>query len=102
MKKVAILLAFAFTAGASYATASDKDSAATAVNKAVHAIESAAAVGGEWRDSYKILGKAKKAWKSGEYDKAEKLAHKAMRQGEIGKSQALAERGASIPAYVYK
>jgi len=51
----------------------------------------AASVGGEWRDTKKIMKKAKKAGG----DECVKLANKARRQGEIGYAQALAERAGS-------
>jgi len=59
--------------------------------RAEAARKKAASVGGEWRDTKKIMKKAKKAGG----DKCVKLAAKARRQGEIGYAQALAERAGS-------
>lgn len=47
----------------------------------------ASAVKNEWRDTKKILGKAKKAAESGDYKKAIKLANKAKTQYEMAASQ---------------
>lgn len=60
----------------------------TTYSKAQAAIKKAASVDSEWRDSKKILGKAKKAAKAGQYAKAIKLANKARAEGELGFSQA--------------
>lgn len=62
MKKIAILVAATcMIAGTSAIAAPSKKGAAAAVQDAVKSIESAKSVRGEWRDSYKILGKAKKS-----------------------------------------
>lgn len=42
----------------------------------------AAGVGHEWRDTRKMLKKAKATAKKGDYDKAVKLAQQAQQQGE--------------------
>ena len=46
-------------------------------------------VGGEWRDTAKILAAAKKAAAAGELDKANKMATAALAQGRLGYQQAL-------------
>ena len=61
-----------------------------ALSLADAARKKAASVGGEWRDTKKIMKQAKKAGG----DKCVKLANKARRQGEIGYAQALAEAAA--------
>ena len=94
MKKIALITAatcMAISTSALAATPSKKE-VGTAVQAAVKSVEAAKAVQGEWRDSYKILGKAKKAYRKGDMATAMKLANKAKRQGEMGKAQALAER----------
>jgi hypothetical protein len=100
MKKIAILVAATcMLAGTSaFAAGPTKKDAAAAVQNAVKAVEAAKAVRGEWRDSYKILGKAKKAYKKGDYATALKLAGKVERQGQMGKAQAMAETGAGQAA----
>ena len=65
------------------------------------AIKKAASVGGEWRDSRKIMKKAAEAAKAGEFDKASKLANKAKQQGELGYAQAMAEKTAD-GSYLFK
>jgi len=51
-------------------------------------------VGHEWRDTGKILKKAKQAAKQMHFAKAAKLAGKARRQGELAQAQALAQKNA--------
>lgn len=98
MKKIAILAAATcMLAGTSaFAEGPSKNDAATAIGNAVKSIESAKSVRGEWRDSYKILGKAKQAYKKGDFAGAMKLAGKAERQGQMGMSQAMAEAHATM------
>ena len=50
--------------------------------------KAAAAVGFEWRDTKKMLRRAKKLAGKGEYEKAIDLANKAKRQGDLGVKQA--------------
>jgi len=103
MKKIALITAatcMTISAATLTAAPSKKDVSA-AVQAAVNSIEAAKAVRGEWRDSYKILGKAKKAYRKGNLTAAMKLANQAKRQGQIGKAQALAEeKYQSMPASV--
>ena len=63
-------------------------------------IKKAASVGGEWRDSGKILKKAAAAAKKGNYAKAINLAVKAQNEGEMGYAQAMEEKGAQPPSYL--
>ncbi|MGD8999806.1 MAG: hypothetical protein PVF75_05290 [Granulosicoccaceae bacterium] len=96
MNKLAVLAAATLFAATSLsASAADKKSAAATINDAVNATIAAQKVGGEWRDTFKMIGKAKAAYKKGDYETAEKLAGKAKHQGEMGKAQALAEKNAS-------
>ena len=60
----------------------------------------AASVGGEWRDTGKMLKQAKAAWEAGEHEKATKLVEKAKTQGELGYEQAMKEKGADMPDYI--
>ncbi len=62
----------------------------------------AAAVGGEWRDTGKILKKADKAAKKGDYGTAKKLAQKAAFQGRAGQEQAASQVGVGNPGYLYR
>lgn len=66
--------------------------AESAIAAAKAAVKKAASVGGEWRDSGKIIKQAEEALKKGDEAGAIKLANKARRQGELGYAQALAEQ----------
>ncbi len=50
----------------------------------------------EWRDTGKLLKKARKAKGKGDFDKAVKLANKARRQAENAVAQAKAQRNADL------
>jgi len=64
-------------------------------------IKKANAVGGEWRDTGKLLKKADQAAVDGNYGNATKLAEKAKFQAIKGQEQAAAEVNAGNPAYLY-
>lgn len=100
MRKFALTAALALMIAAPGAQAADKKEAGDAIAQAVEAVSAAAKVRGEWRDSYKMIGKAKKAYKKGDYDNALKLAKKAKAQGEMGKAQAMAEANVGNPGYL--
>lgn len=59
----------------------------------------AASIGGEWRDTGKIIKKAKAALKAGDVGKCVKLANQARRQAELAYAQALAEQTKSANSY---
>ncbi len=105
MKKLAVLasatmlLAATGVQAGAHAKVSKQDAAA-AINDAVKATLAAQKVKGEWRDTFKTIGKAKKAYKKGDYAGAKKLADKAKFEGEMGQHQAAAEKNAAIPGYV--
>ncbi|MGD8514413.1 MAG: LysM peptidoglycan-binding domain-containing protein [Granulosicoccaceae bacterium] len=63
-----------------------------ACDAAEAARKKAKSVGGEWRDTGKIIKKGRAAIKAGDDAKAIKLCNQARRQGEIGYAQALAEK----------
>ena len=100
MKKLAVLASATLLLVATGAQADAKTDAANAINDAVKATLDAQKVKGEWRDTFKIIGKAKEAYKKGDYAAAAKLANKAKFQGEMGQVQAKAEAHAGIPSYV--
>ena len=104
MKKLAVLasatLLLAATGVQANENAAAKKDAANAINNAVKATLDAAKAKGEWRDTFKTIGKAKKAYQKGDYATAKKLADKATFQGEMGQKQAKAEKNAGIPSYV--
>ena len=61
----------------------------------------AAAVGGEWRDTGKLIKQAEKSAAEGNFADAVKQAKKAEAQGKVGKEQALSQRGVGNPGYLY-
>lgn len=63
-------------------------------------IKKASAVGGEWRDTGKLLKKADKAAADGDYGTATKLAEKAKFQAIKGQEQAASQVNAGNPAYL--
>lgn len=74
--------------------------AAAAIEKADAARKKAASVGGEWRDTGKMLKQAKAAAKEGKDSDAIRLANEAYRQGELGYQQAMGQKGAGFPSYM--
>ena len=59
----------------------------------------AASVSGEWRDTKKMIKKAKGMMEKGECGKALKIAKKAKQQGELGYEQAVSQKELKMPAY---
>ncbi len=94
-----VLLAAALAGPLQAATA---EQAQQAIADATAARKQAGAVGGEWRDTSKMIRAAQKAAKKGDFDKAVKLASDAKFQGEAGQAQALAEQsaGQAMPNYM--
>jgi len=77
-----VALASVLMLGNAYASSSEAEYK-SALNEAKTALNNAKKVQFLWRDSGKILKKADKAAKSGDFAKATKLANKAKRQGEL-------------------
>jgi len=75
-------------------SAADAKSFQAAYDAARAARKRAATVGFEWRDTAKLLKKAKKLAGAGDYAKAEKLAHQAQQQGELATAQAAEQANA--------
>lgn len=88
-----MLLSFTLAMG-NTAMAADKKaaSAQSAIDKAETSRQHAASVDGEWRDTGKIIKKAKAALKEGKFDKAISLARTAERQGSYGYEQAISQK----------
>lgn len=82
------------------ATAGDSAAFEEKMKAAVAAEKAASSVGGEWRDTGKLITDAEAAAKAGDYDKAITLAEEARRQGELGYKQAKAEKSAGLPDYL--
>ena len=96
---LAVLLGGLLTLGT--ATAADKATADAAITAAKAAQQAAAAVGGEWRDTGKIIKDAEQAATEGNYGNAVKLANKAEEQSRLGKEQTLGQAGVGNPKYLY-
>lgn len=96
---LAALLGGLMLAGA--ASASDRATAEAAIAAAKAAQKAADAVGGEWRDTGKIIKQAEKAASEGNFGTAVKLAKTAEEQGKLGKEQALGQAGVGNPKYLY-
>lgn len=71
-----------------------------AIEKAEASRKKAGSVKGEWRDTGKIIKKAKAAAAKGDYANALKLANTAYRQGELGYQQAVEQQNADFPSYM--
>lgn len=101
MKKIALAVLIGSLTVAGTAIAADKGSAEAAIAAAKASQKAAGSVGGEWRDTGKIIKKAEKAAADGNYGDAEKLAKKAEAQGKLGKEQALSQKGVGNSGYLY-
>jgi len=77
--------AAAFTASAFAGSAEDAIADAKAAQKQAHS------VGGEWRDTGKMIKKAEKLLSEGKSDEAEKMARAAEAQGMLGYMQATSQ-----------
>ena len=98
IQKTAVFIAGILVAGG--LTAAPMDDYKNAHQKAKAALDIAASVSSEWRDSRKFLKKAKKLADAGQFDKAIALANKAKKQGEYGYIQGVAEQNAGHPSYL--
>jgi outer membrane lipoprotein-sorting protein len=82
-----LLSGCASTGGSSDSANAAQESYNAAVVAAKSSIKTAKKANYEWRDSSKLLKKADKAAKSGDFAKATKLANKAKRQGALALAQ---------------
>ena len=89
-----------FSMASSVVSAADNTRAQSAIVAAESAQKKAASLDGEWRDTGKMIKKAKAAQAEGNYDQAIKLANKAERQGELGYEQAHSQKELQIPSYL--
>ena len=98
MRKIipfAIAAAFALGACASDGgTSATKGDASSAIIAAEHENSRAKKKGFEWRDTGKLIKKAKEAEKAGDFGKAVKLANKAKNQASNAIAQAEAQKNA--------
>jgi hypothetical protein len=92
--------------GAGFATTSAADEAsAEKVKKLITAADDArkqaASVGGEWRDTGKMIKQAKALLEKGDFVTAAKLANKAAKQGHLGYEQAVSQKALKMPSYLH-
>jgi len=66
----------------------------TLLAQAQTAITKAGSMGGEWRDTQKILKQAKAQAEKGQTEQAITLARKALKQAELGYEQSVAQKNA--------
>jgi len=91
MRKLMVVVAFLFLFGCEMMPVSEMSKEvdfATLAKNAQSTLNKADSVGGEWRDSEKLIKKAQAAAKKGDMGKAVKLAKKAEKQGQLGFQQA--------------
>jgi rhodanese-related sulfurtransferase len=103
IRTTALAIAVGVLPAGALQAAEKKDKAAefaAAVEKAEAAAKKADSVGGEWRDTGKMIKQAKAAAKKGDYDQALKLANTAYRQGELGYKQAMSQKDAGFPDFM--
>lgn len=96
---------FAIKVATGEATAEEGDKAAQAeslIAAAEEARKKAASVGGEWRDTAKMIKNAQTLAGAGEFDEAIKAAAAAKFQAERGYEQAMDEKDAGFPDYMRK
>jgi len=88
MKKLVYVLPLVAMFSATAATAATQQDAANAIVSAVQANNQVSQKGFEWRDTYKkLLGPAKKAYRSGKFDEAVALADKAKAEANQAMNQ---------------
>ncbi len=95
MKKLLLAATAALVLNAcAYTSAASTDDAKTAISQAVQKTQQSARVDYEWRDTGKIIKKAKAALKKGNIDAAIKLANKAGRQSDNALKQYAEQKNA--------
>ena len=70
------------------------------IDDADQARKKAASINGEWRDTAKIIKKARMTLKKGDYVTAMKLAAQAHNQGVLGYQQAMSQQELKMPSYL--
>lgn len=101
---ISSLLAWVIATGLATTSMADEASAEK-VNKLITAADNArkqaASVGGEWRDTGKMIKKAKTLLEKGDFVAAAKLANKATKQGHLGYQQAMSQKELKMPSYLH-
>lgn len=96
----AMLLGMALVSPVMASATLDAPAVDAAISAADDARKKAASVSGEWRDTAKMIGEAKKLLEAGYLAKAMDLAHAAKRQGEAGYKQMMAQQELKMPAFL--
>lgn len=96
----AVAISFALVSATGCAAVkSDENAATAAIASAKAAQKHAASVGGEWRDTGKMIKKAEKLAAEGKTEKAIKTAKAAEFQGKAGLDQSKAQPGVAGPRF---
>ena len=90
LKNTALAATLALT-GAIFSSTAFAGAAEDAIADAKEAQKQANSVGGEWRDTGKLIKKAEQLLKEGKAEEAEKLAREAEAQGMLGYMQATSQ-----------
>jgi hypothetical protein len=101
---ISSLLACVIAMGLATTSLADEVSAKKVKNliaAADDARKQAASVGGEWRDTGKMIKKAKALLEKGDFVAAAKLANKATKQGHLGYEQAMSQKELKMPSYLH-
>lgn len=97
MKKLASFAAILLVTGCATTSEPKMDAAMdyeSLLKEATASVKKAGSMGGEWRDSGKLLDKAQAAAKAGDVEKAIKLLKKAKDEGDLGYAQASSQQNA--------
>ena len=101
---ISSLLVWIIGSGLATTTMADEVSAEKVeklITAADEARKHAASVGGEWRDTGKMIKKAKGLLKKGDFVAAAKIANKAAKQGHLGYEQAMSQKDLKMPSYLH-
>jgi ParB-like chromosome segregation protein Spo0J len=101
---ISSLLVWIIGSGLATATMADEVSAEKVeklIASADEARKQAASVGGEWRDTNKMIKKAKQLLEKGDFVAAAKMANKAAKQGHLGYEQAMSQKNLKMPSYLH-
>lgn len=94
--KTTLLAASIALSGAVFSSTAFAGAAEDAIADAKEAQKQANSVGGEWRDTGKMIKQAEKLLKEGKAEEAEKLAREAEAQGMLGYMQATSQTGDNL------
>ncbi len=99
------MLAAAIAFGGATSSLLADEASAEKVQKLIDAADAArkeaASVNGEWRDTGKMIKKAKEKLAEGDYVGAAKLANEAAKQGHLGYEQAVSQKTLKMPSYLH-